>query len=464
MNPKTPESHEAISTLDLPSFFHAGERPDPTTHLVGTELEKFGVVVGAPGQPLQPVNYFEHVLPMLQGLVDRYGWEPGPDRGLDGELVELRRNGASITLEPGGQLELSGAPKRNVHETCAEFTEHYEELHAIAKPLNLAWFACGHHPWATRDEISWMPKGRYRIMQAYLPQRGSMGLDMMLRTCTVQANFDFASERQCAERLRMLSAVAPILAAIFANSPYREGVATGYRSWRNQVWTDMDPDRCGVRPFFFDGFSYERYVDWALDVPMFFVKRDGIYHPHHVTFRSFLRDGFVDSGGVRHHATWSDWTTHLSTLFPEVRLKPYIEFRSADAVGSRFVCALPALLKGLLYDADAGGEAWSLLSHLTFGERLALQAEASRDGLRSERVRKLASAVVSLSRQGLDRHDVRDRKGRGESRFLDRLEPMIEAGRCPGDQAEEAFGPSPGRSPEAQRAFVQAFHFAGALG
>jgi len=458
----TPESHEAISTADLPSFFTGAERVDLSTHLVGTELEKFGAAIGSASEPPRPVTYRDHVLPVLQALMSEFGWEPGPNRGEAGELVELRRNGASITLEPGGQLELSGAPKRNVHETCAEFTEHYEELHAVSQPLQLAWFSAGHHPWATREEISWMPKGRYRVMGAYLPTRGKLALDMMLRTCTVQANFDFASEAQCGVRLRLLSAVAPIVSAMFANSPYVEGRSTGYQSWRNHVWTDMDPVRCGVRPFFFENFSYARYTDWALDVPMFFVKREGHYFPHHATFRTYLEDGFVDPTGRAHRATWEDWTTHLSTLFPEVRLKPYLEFRSADAVGSRFVCALPALLKGLLYDEDAGGEAWELFKPGSFDDRVALYDEAARIGLASPRIREWAGRLLGLARAGLDRHDVRDRKGRSESRFLDRLEPMIEQGRSPGDEVLESLGANPGRSPQALRAFVQAFHFAGA--
>src|SRR5690606_34730167 len=180
--------------------------------MIGTELEKFGVAVGAPDEPLRPVTYVEHVLPVLEGLVQEFGWAPGPDRGTAGEIIELRRDGASITLEPGGQLELSGAPKRNVHETCAEFTEHYRELHAISQRLGLTWFAAGHHPWATREEISWMPKGRYEVMRGYLPRRGGLALDMMLRTCTVQANLDYTSEQQAGQRLRLMSAIAPIVA------------------------------------------------------------------------------------------------------------------------------------------------------------------------------------------------------------------------------------------------------------
>jgi len=460
--PKTSRlPNDPITREELVDVLARAERPDPSTHLIGTELEKAGVYVPPDGGPPRAVSYHEHVLPTLQALVERFGWTPGPDRGIDGEIIELQREGASITLEPGGQLELSGAPLRNVHQTCAEFSQHYDELHAVSQPLSLGWMAVGHHPWATRDEINWMPKGRYRVMRAYLPTRGSRGLDMMLRTCTVQANFDYASEAQCARRFRLANAMAPVLAALFANSPYLEGKAAGVASVRNQVWLDVDTARSGIPRFAFDGFTYERYVDWALDVPMFFVKRDGQYHPYHETFRHYLAHGMTTPDGVRQVATHGDWSLHLSTVFPEVRLKPYIELRSADAVGSRHVCALPALAKGLLYDEDAGEAAWERLSGFTYEERQGLWDEAIAHGLRSPRLRELAGALLRAAREALDRANIRDSKGRTEARFIDRLDALVEQGGSPGHEILAALGPEPGRDGAARRAFLRAFHFAG---
>lgn len=455
---------EPITREELVDVFIKAERPDPRDHLIGTELEKFGVVMPADGGPPQPVNYPDHVLPTLRALADRFGWKAGPDRGTAGEVVELVRNGASITLEPAGQFELSGAPLHNVHETCAEFSEHYDELHEISQPLSLAWIAAGHHPFATRDDIHWMPKGRYQIMRRYLPTRGGRALDMMTRTCTVQANLDYASEAQCGERFRLANAMAPVLTALFANSPYLEGRSASVASIRSQVWLDVDPDRCGVPRLAFEPFSYERYVDWALDVPMFFIKRDGAYHAHHDTFRQFLDRGVTTPDGQHHHASHRDWFLHLSTVFPEVRLKPHIEFRSADAVGSRHVCALPALVKGIIYDDDAAGRVWEALSGLSYEERIGLWHEAIDHGLRSDRLRDLARVMLDSARTALDRMDIRDDKGRTEARFIDRLEPLVDQGTTPGFEVMARLGEAPGRDAAGRRALVRAFHFAGVGG
>ncbi|MCH9683856.1 MAG: glutamate--cysteine ligase [Deltaproteobacteria bacterium] len=454
-------SDQPITREELVDGFVRAQRPDQSTHLIGTELEKLGVVIPTDGSPIRPVDYEHHVLPTLRGLHRQFGWEAGADRGTSGEIVELTRNGASITLEPGGQLELSGAPMTNVHETCAEFSEHYEELHAVSQSLSLAWMAAGHHPWATREQINWMPKGRYAVMGSYLPTRGTRALDMMLRTCTVQANFDYASEAQCGQRFALANAFAPVLTAIFANSPYLEGRSTGLASIRSQVWLDVDPDRCGVPKLAFEPFTYERYVDWAIDVPMFFVKRDGVYHPHHVPFRKFLQEGFVDAKGNRHEATHRDWFLHLSTVFPEVRLKPHIELRSADAVGSRHVCALPALGKGLLYDDDAAGQAWELLANFSYEERMGLWQDAITHGLRSPQLQTLARRLVDLARVALDRMDIRDDKGRTEARFLDRLEPLLDQGISPAHETLAQVGESPGTGASGRAALVRAYHFAG---
>ncbi len=454
-----PDADAPLAREDLVRVFVDAERPDVSTHLVGTELEKFGVRVGPGGGPLVPVDHAD-IAAVLGALVAGHGWELGEDRGTAGEIVELRKDGASITLEPGGQLELSGKPLATIHETCAEFTEHYRELHAVSVPLGLSWFTAGFHPWATREQINWMPKGRYRVMRAYLPTRGGRGLDMMLRTCTVQANFDYASERQCGERLAVANAIAPVVMALFANSPLVEGRRTGVASNRSAVWTDVDPARCGTPSFALDGagFSYERYIDWALDVPMFFVKRAGVYHPHHATFRAFMTEGFVDPSGARHRACYTDWLLHLSTVFPEVRLKPFVEFRSADAVPSRYLCGLPALLKGLLYGVGTAEGVMALLDHdATPAGHGALWVEARQHGMAAPRIRSLAGGLVELARQALDGFAIRDDKGRTEARFLDPLDELVARGVSPADMALAASNDER----DCARAYARAVYFAG---
>jgi glutamate--cysteine ligase len=430
-------------------------------HLVGTEQEKFCVFVGD-GRPV-PARYTDHVRPVLEALVERFGWSPGRDRGKDGELVALARDGASITLEPGGQLELSGAPVPTVHATCAEFTRHAEELQAVGESLGISFLCCGFHPFATHAEIDWMPKGRYAVMREYLPTRGRRALDMMVRTCTVQANLDYADEAECGRRLRLLTGISALLTALFANSPYREGRATGLRSSRSEVWESVDPDRCGLIPWLFEEeFSYARWAAWALDVPMFFVRRDGRYLAHHATFAEFMRDGFVDPQGRRHHATRADWQLHLNTLFPEVRLNPYLEVRAPDSVGARDVCALPALCKGLVYDEEAGAGAWELVAELSLAERLELWREARTVALASPRIRAQCRTLVELARAGLDRIDARDTKGRTESRFLEPLDDLLDRGSTPADDALAALGPEPGTDVAGRIALVRHFRFAGA--
>ncbi|PCC70040.1 glutamate--cysteine ligase [Nannocystis exedens] len=459
--PETPASSTPLQPEDLTGFFRRAERPDRRSHKIGTEHEKFGVVV-ADGE-YRPVEYEAHVLAVMQGFMARFGWKPGGERGNDGALISLERDGASITLEPGGQFELSGKPLADVHLTCQEFTQHQRELHAVSQELGIAWLGSGFHPFATREEIHWMPKPRYAVMRAYLPTRGQRGLDMMLRTCTVQANFDYASEQQAGLRFRLAMGVSALTTALFANSPYKEGEDRGFASLRSDNWTDVDAARCGLLPWAFEApFSYQRYVDWALDVPMFFIRRQGRYIPLHVPFRQYMATGYVDPDGVRHAPTQGDWELHLSTLFPEIRLKPYLEVRGCDSVRQNILCALPALWKGLLYDDDAGEAAWELVSDLDFGERLTLWAECRQAGLASPRVRALCARLLTIARAGLDRADIRDHRGRTEAFFLDPLEALVAAGTSPADVARAQLGPRPGRDVAARRAFVRAFHFAGA--
>jgi glutamate--cysteine ligase len=447
-----------LSRDRLAEFFARAERPG--SRLIGTEQEKFGIVLDGTKMP-SPVDYHHHVRAVLEGLVERYGWRPSA-HGTGGEVIALERDRASITLEPGGQLELSGAPLPSVHDTCAEFTQHYDELDAIGRDLGIAFLTCGFHPFARRDEINWMPKERYEHMRRYLPSRGSKALDMMLRTCTVQANFDFGSETECGDRLRMSMALSPLVTALFANSPFHEGERSSLHSLRSDVWTDVDPDRCGILPWVFDEpFSYERYIDWVLDVPMFFIYREGRLVAHHAPFRHFLAHG-LEVAGHHEHATFADWELHLSTVFPEVRLKPFVEVRGADSVGSRWVCALPALLKGVMYDDEARSDAYALVADLDFGARVELWREARVQALRSPRIRDACEKLLAIARRALDRLDDRDKKGRTEARFLDPLDEIVRRGESPADVALAAVGDRAGRDRTGRLAFVEAFRFAGA--
>jgi glutamate--cysteine ligase len=452
----------------LVDYFVRALRPGGTT--IGTEQEKFGIALD--GDRLSPIDYPNHVKPLLEAMIERFGWKEGDDRGVNGEIVMLQRDGASITLEPGGQFELSGAPLPTVHHTCAEFTQHYEELHSIAKPMGIAFLAAGFHPFATLDEINWMPKGRYEVMRNYLPTRGERALDMMSRTCTVQANFDYSDEAECGRRLKTALAVSPILTALFANSPIIEGRANSIASNRSNVWEYVDPDRCGIPPFLVEEpFSFERYIDWALATPMFFITRrvagEYRYIAHHGTFGAYMRDG-IEHEGVRYDPTWADWELHLSTLFPEVRIKPFIEIRGTDSISSRFVCSLPALVKGLLYDDAACEEARELMGSRDHEERMDLWRRARRDGLKDPEVHPLAAKLLSLSRSALERTPVLDSRGRSEARFLESLDDVIDRRMTPGDFVlEEARqlvgGDFDGRTPEGRAALVRAFHFAGAM-
>lgn len=459
------DKHTHIDRNDLVGLFERACSPGRT--LIGTEQEKFGMV--RKGDRLVPIDYEHHILPVLEAMQSRFGWRAGYDKGIDGELVMLERDGASITLEPGGQFELSGAPLETVHETCAEFSQHYEELHEIASELGLTFVAAGFHPFATLDEINWMPKGRYKVMRSYLPQHGARALDMMTRTCTVQANMDYDDEAQCGRRFRTSMAISPLLTAAFANSPLYEGKVNGLQSNRNEVWEQVDPARCGLVPFMFDAsFSFERYVDWALDTPMFFIKREGGYIETHMPFRRYLAEGLQHEGSI-HRATQADWELHLSTLFPEVRIKPYIEVRGVDTVSSKFVCALPALLKGLLYDATTCQAAWDLVGPMNFEQRVAFWQKGRRDGLRDPVVREKALGLVRMARVALDAMKVLDSKGRTEARFLDPLEAALEAGHSPGDIAMQSVYESTGsdaesfdgRSAAGREASARAFWFAG---
>ncbi|HPD93249.1 MAG TPA: glutamate--cysteine ligase, partial [Pararhodobacter sp.] len=310
---------------------------------IGTEHEKFGYCKDS----LKPLPYAgEHsILSVLEGLRDRYGWQPV----LEGDkLIGLTLNGANVSLEPGGQLELSGAPLESIHQTCDEVNEHLREVKSIADGIGVGFIGLGAAPIWTHDDMPLMPKGRYRLMDNYMQTVGTHGTQMMRRTCTVQVNLDFASEADMVQKFRVALALQPVATALFANSPFFEGKPNGHKSWRSRIWRDLDPARTGTLPFAFeDGMGFERYVDYALDVPMYFVYRDGKYiNALGQSFRDFLNGRLPALPGEV--PTLSDWADHLTTIFPEARLKKYLEMRGADAGQWRRLCALPALWVGML--------------------------------------------------------------------------------------------------------------------
>lgn len=389
---------------------------------------------------------------LLERLADRYGWEPVAEVE-GGPLLALERDRASITLEPAAQLELSGAPLRTIHETASEFETHLAEVDAISAELGIRWLGLGFHPFASRDELTWVPKLRYGVMRDYLPTRSPTGLDMMLRTCTVQANLDYQSEEDAMKKLVASMRLQPVVTAMFANSPWVEAKATGERSHRANVWVQMDPDRSGLLPFLWDGSpSYQRYVDWALDVPMFIVKRgDSMKRATHLTFRRYLHEGL---DGIR--ATYGDWETHINTLFPEVRLKRTLEMRGVDAQDRVLVLALPALFKGLLYDGAALDAAASLASRLPLDAVQAARPDIAQRALRADLAGRSVAAwagdLLDIARAGLERIADLDASGEDETKYLEPLAKLVERGDSPADVRLRAVE----GAPDLRRAVVDA--------
>jgi glutamate--cysteine ligase len=421
----------------LVAYLADGSKP-PAAWRIGTEHEKF--VLRLSDHSPAPYDGPQGIRALLQGLT-RFGWQPVLDAG---NLVGLSngKDGA-ISLEPGGQFELSGAPVETLHQTCAEVGEHLRQVREVARELGLGLLGLGFHPTARREDVPWMPKGRYAVMRHYMPTKGKLGLDMMLRTCTVQVNLDFESEADMVRKFRMSLALQPIVVALFANSPFVEGKPSGYLSYRSHVWTDVDPDRTGLLPFVFEeGFGFERYVDYMLDVPMYFVYRDGRYiDAAGQSFRDFLEGRLPALPGQR--PTVSDWNDHLTTAFSEVRLKRFLEMRGADGGPWRRLCALPALWAGLFYDRTALDTAHDLVADWTKAERDRLRSEVPRLGLetpfRGGTVKDVARRVVALSREGLERRARRDSAGEDESQFLDTLAEIAETGRTPAERLLESY-------------------------
>ena len=405
---------------------------------IGTEHEKFAFR-WADRAPL-PYDGPDGIGAVLNALADRFGWE----RVFEGEnVIALTKGLANISLEPGGQFELSGAPLATIHQTCGEVTEHLAQVKEVGERLGIGMLGLGFNPKWRRDDIPWMPKGRYKIMKAYMPKRGGLGLDMMTRTCTVQVNLDFASEADMVKKFRVSLALQPVATALFANSPFTEGRPNGFQSFRSHIWTDTDPDRTGDLPFVFeDGFGFERYVDHALDVPMYFVYRDGMYNDASgQSFRDFLAGRLPAMPGEAPLIT--DWNDHLTTLFPEVRLKRYLEQRGADGGPWKRLCALPALWVGLLYDGTALDAAWDIARDWTTEERAALRRDVPRLGLqtpfRGGTLRDVAERVVEIAQAGLRARARTAGMGDDETHFLEPLVEIARTGRTAATEMLEKY-------------------------
>jgi glutamate--cysteine ligase, plant type len=404
----------------------AGGKP-ATQWRIGTEHEKFGFR----RDDLRPPAFAGErgIEALLTGLT-RFGWQPQQE---DGHTIALARDGASVSLEPAGQLELSGAALADVHATRAEIDRHLDEVKTIGEELGLGFLGMGFQPKWRRQDMPWMPKGRYRIMRDYMPKVGHLGLDMMTRTCTVQVNLDFADEADMVKKFRVGLALQPLATALFADSPFTEGRPNGYLSYRSHIWTDTDADRTGMLDFVFeDGFGFERYVDYLLDVPMYFVARGNGYHDvAGQSFRDFLQGRLPGLPGER--PTLRDWNDHMTTAFPEVRLKQYLEMRGADAGTPDRLYALPAFWVGLLYDGTALEAAWDLVRDFTAAERQALREGVPRQGLalpfRHGTLRELAVNVLEIALDGLARRARRDAEGQDERAYLAPLLGIAGSGR-----------------------------------
>jgi len=407
---------------------------------IGTEHEKFGYCKDS----LKPLPYAgeRSIQAVLEGLRDRHNWQPVTEGG---NLIGLTKDGANVSLEPGGALELSGAPLETIHQTCDEVNEHLRDVKDIADAIGVGFIGLGAAPIWSHDEMPLMPKGRYTLMDSYMQSVGTMGTAMMRRTCTVQVNLDFASEADMVQKMRVAIALQPVATALFANSPFFDGKPNGHKSWRSRIWRDLDDARTGMIPFVFDeDFGFERWVEYALDVPMYFVYRDGKYiNALGQSFRDFLKGQLPALPGET--PTMSDWADHLTTAFPEARVKKYIEMRGADGGPWRRLCALPAFWVGLTYDQTALDAAWDLVKGWDAETREALRVAASVDGLQAQvgdiNMHELAREVLNIAEAGLK---ARALPGAGglvpdETHFLNALKDSIESGKTPADELLEQY-------------------------
>lgn len=418
-----------------------GEKPKDQWR-IGAEHEKFGFNKSDLARPPYDGDHGIHA--MLTGL-QRFGWEPVVEAG---HLIALTRKNnegyaASVSLEPGGQFELSGAPLKTIHDICNETGQHLMEVKQVADLLGIGFLGVGFDPMWTREQVPVMPKGRYKIMRAYMPKKGNLGLDMMLRTSTIQANLDFSSEADMVMKFRTSLALQPIATALFANSPFTEGKPNGFLSARANVWTDTDPDRTGMIGFVFeDGFGYERYADYALDTPMYFAMRGDTYHDlSGLSFRQFI-DGKLDAL-PNDRATIKDWEDHLTTLFPEVRLKQYLEMRGADGGPWSRICALPALWAGIFYDAPSLAAAWDLCKDWDIEDHERLRRDVTKLGLKAEvagrSVRDIAVDMVNIAKQGLKNRACFSGGMVDERGYLAELEDIADSGITPAERLLELY-------------------------
>ncbi|MCL6729861.1 glutamate--cysteine ligase [Sphingomonas hankyongi] len=434
MTQRTDDSASPLieTRADLLSVFSGGEKPKESWR-IGTEHEKFVYRVEDHRAP----SYDERggIRDLLKGLTE-FGWSPVVENG---NVIALTGSDGTISLEPAGQFELSGAPLETLHQTCAEAARHLGQCKMIGDRLGLGFLGVGMWPDKTRAELPIMPKGRYKVMLNYMPKVGNLGLDMMLRTCTIQVNLDYSSEADMVKKFRVGLALQPVATALFANSPFTEGKPNGFKSFRSHIWEDTDPDRTGMLPFVFeDGFGYERYCDYALDVPMYFIYRDGEYiDVAGRSFRDFLEGRLPELPGEK--PTLTDWTDHLSTAFPEVRLKSFLEMRGADGGRWGRICGLPAFWVGLLYDSDALDAAWDLVKDWRIEERERLRHEVPGLALDARvpdgrSMGEFAAEVLDISASGLTQRGFLNFAGDNEGGFLDPLRDVVASGMTPADR------------------------------
>ena len=425
-------SDERVTNRDQLIGFFKGSEKSKENWLIGCEHEKFAYRLST----LAPVPYDgTNGLSAFMSAMEDFGWAPVLDQC---NIIGLKRGRAAITFEPGGQVELAGSPLKTLHEVSSETDQHLTEACEIAARFDIGFLGMGFHPTAKREEISWVPKSRYKIMREYMPKVGSLGLDMMLRTCTVQVNLDYASEADMVKKFRVALALQPIATALFASSPFVEGKPSGYKSYRMNVWTDTDRARSGSPQFVYeDGFGYERYTEYALDVPMYFVYRDGKYIDcSGQSFRDFMQGKLPALPGEL--PTMGDWTNHLTTIFTDVRLKNILEMRGADSGTAEMLLALPSLWVGLLYDQSSLDGAYALINNWTVEDRLTLYGDAPKLGLaarvRSQTVAEISTIILTLAKQGLRRRANRLHGGADEARYLDVLFGILESRQTLSDQ------------------------------
>ncbi len=415
------------SKQQLIDYIASGSKPE-SEWTIGTEHEKFVYCIDS--QKPVPYEGERSIRAILEALRDEFEWDPI----MEGEyIIGLKKDGQSVTLEPGGQLELSGAMLRTLHQTCAESTSHLRQAQAVSEKLGINYIGMGFNANTKRADVPIMPKGRYNIMRDYMPKKGDLGLDMMLRTCTIQVNLDYSSEADMVKKFRVSLALQPLATAIFAASPFTEGKPNGFQSYRSHIWTDTDPDRCGILPFVFEnGMGFEAYVDHVLNVPMYFVNRGADYHDvSGKSFKDFMNGKLEGFEGEL--PTIKDWEDHMSTLFPEVRLKKFLEMRGADGGTWNKICALPALWVGLLYDQQSLDAAWDMVKDWTPQEHQQLRDNVPRDALnvpfRNTNVQGLAKQMLDISAGGLERRANLNNSGDDERVFLNSLYETVESGK-----------------------------------